>query len=310
MMLKHILHLFFLIMLSSTVLSAQNSVQLLAEAQQAIEAQSYLKAIRQLDEFLKDNPKSAKAHFMKGLCEYKLENPVAAIEHFDYALLYQSDYLEAFYNRGLIQAGMQEYALAIKDFNAILAKNPNITPVYKQRGLSFLALQQIDEAQKDFIQLTQLEPRNKEAYYYLAVIAQQKEASSEEILKLLNQALSIDVNYENVLLLRVEVYFKEQNFEKLELDAAQLIRLNPYNWRAYYLHAEALLARKAYKEAKENLEKILLKQTEYADAYYCLGKIAFAENKSKVACQQWQKAKDLKHPKAEELLKIHCIAKE
>lgn len=307
---KHyLLQFFFLLTISSSVLFAQNA-DLLAEAQKSIEAQNYFKAMRQLDDLLKEKPTSARAHFMKGLCEYKLENPKAALEHFDYAILYQPDYLEAYYNRGLIQAGMQEHTLAIKDFDAILSKNPNITPVYRQRALSFFALQQRKEASRDFTKITQLDPRNKEAHYYLALIAQQEETATTDILKHLNQALEIDKQYENALLMRVEIYFAQQALEKVELDAAQLIQLNPYNWRAYYLYAEALLARKAFKEAKENLEKILLKQSEYADAYYCLGKIALAENKTHIACQHWQKAKTFKHPEAEELLKIYCKNKD
>ncbi len=309
-MLKYPFQICFFLMLSASLLSAQNTEALLTEAQQSIKAENYFQAIRQLDALLKDNPELAKAYFMKGLCEYKLDNPKAALAQFDYAILYQPDYLEAYYNRGLIQAGMQAHDLAIKDFDVILAKNPSITPVYKQRALSFLALQQRQEAQADFKKLSQLAPHNKEAHYYLALIAQQEEAPTVEILKYLEQALTIDKEYENALLMRVEIYFMQQAFEKTEADATQLIRLNPYNWRAYYLYAEALFERKAFEKAKEQLEKILLKQAEYADAYYCLGKIAFAQKQPKTACQHWQKAKEFGSAQAQALWQLHCETKE
>jgi len=298
--------IFFITNLFAFRLVAQISESHLQKAQQYLKEEAYSQALLELNEVIKEDVKSAKAYFLKGLAEYKLDNPTAALYNFDLAIVYDPQYLEAYYNRGLIQAGMQSYDLAVKDYDKILSFNPEITPVYFQRGLSFLSLLKYDEAEKDFLKVTQLTPQNKNAYYQLALLQDRKEATSASMLEYLQKAISIDPQYENAIALRAKIYRKDKMAKELKQDATQLIKMNPYNWEAYLMRAEAGLILQDYEAARQDVQKIIQKQSENAEAFFCLGNIEKADNHSKLACQNWQKAADLGHQEAKEKLAEEC----
>ncbi|MEA5464904.1 tetratricopeptide repeat protein [Leptothoe sp. PORK10 BA2] len=113
-----------------------------------------------------------------------------AIADFTYAILLNSEYLEAYYQRAFLHAAQENHYQAISDFSQVIRIDPTFADAYLKRGIHWYALDKYQEAVDDFKQVSQLVPEFSEAYYRggfaLGKLARYEEAVSNfvEVIRL------------------------------------------------------------------------------------------------------------------------------
>ncbi len=108
------------------------------------------KAIAELTNAIRMNPKSAEAYFERGTVYDKLEKWSDAVQDYTDAIERNKKYTEAYFNRGSDLQEMKLYHDALNDYTHVVKLNPNDDIAFYNRGLVYLELKETDKAIEDF----------------------------------------------------------------------------------------------------------------------------------------------------------------
>lgn len=86
------------------------------------------------------------AHYKRGLQYLNYGNTSGAIADFSSAILFNSDYVQAYLSRGLTYCSIGEYDLALSDLNHVITQNCKCGDAYLGRALIFRKKGQLDAA--------------------------------------------------------------------------------------------------------------------------------------------------------------------
>ena len=144
-----------------------------------------------------------------------------AIELYNEALAFNSNYDWAYNNRGCAYAELKKYDAAIADLNKAIQLNPNYADAYNNRGIAYKILKQYDAAIADFSKAIELNPND--AYYAYnnrggsyCLIRKFKKAIADA-----TKAIEIDPNIANAYVIRGYCYQALGETEKANADFAK-----------------------------------------------------------------------------------------
>ena len=100
----------------------------------SIQLGNYEKAIRELDQALRMNPKDAWSYHNRGYAKRNLGQHSAAILDYDAAIRLDPNNAKAYVNRGIAKGELRRYPAAILDFDAAIRLDPNEALAYFNRG--------------------------------------------------------------------------------------------------------------------------------------------------------------------------------
>ncbi|GAB4404105.1 MAG: hypothetical protein OHK0053_29440 [Microscillaceae bacterium] len=290
----------------TNLLSAQAPDSLLfKQAQQRFAEGKYFRVLDVLDSLLQKKPDFAPAYFLKGLTEYRLQNVKAALANFDLAIAYKPNYLEAYYNRGLLEAGTQQYDKAIENFDKLLMLNPEIGPAYLQRALAHLARGQAEAARNDFRETVRRLPNSPEAHFHLARL-EREGGDSLQAARHLQTLFQIQPQHEAGLLLATEWLLEAGRYAELEATCTTLLALNPYQGKARLGRGIAAFYTQKWSEAEADLNQVLAKEKENAQAWWYRGRLKQALGDLTGACADWKMAQNLGNLEATTFLQKFC----
>ncbi len=280
---------------------AQND-SLFKKAEQSFKNQEYALAVDYLAKYLLKNKKDAKAYFLKGLAEFKIQNPLGALKCFDSAVIHKKDYLEAIYNRASILQGLGRNDDAIRDYNNLVKKNPNIPIVRQERGKVFYALQKIDSARSDFLYALRLKSDMWESALFLGKIYWKRKEYQKSII-CLDTTLKYKPKYEDAFFVKAQVYEEMQKIKEALGEYDKIFEVSPYAYQAYFGRAKLFYNQKNYKDALPDLLKITSKKPENSDYWLLLGKNYLALKEKIKACEAFSFAENLQNEEAKKLRK-------
>ncbi len=119
-------------------------------------ADGYRRAISELDQALRLNPKHYWSTLQRGICHLLLGDDVAAAGDFGAGIGLWPEFPWAYFNRGYVLDRSGKKSRAIDDYSSSLALDPAFVPAYLNRGLARLELSQHQEALADFDQALKL----------------------------------------------------------------------------------------------------------------------------------------------------------
>ncbi len=142
-----------LILFFSFNLFAQNSSELLIQANRATLERQYDKALSLYNQYIALNPKDFRGYFNRGTTAYNAAKYTDAKQDFTKTIELNPIYKEAYYYRGQCHVQLKEYTAAINDYTHVLNTDPRSVPFLKMRaeayrtsGNNALALADLDQA--------------------------------------------------------------------------------------------------------------------------------------------------------------------
>lgn len=116
----------------------------------------YRRAITELDQAIRLDPRDYWASTQRGVCELELGNLVSAAGDFGKCIGLWPDFAWGYFNRGCVLDREGKKTDAIDDYSAALARDPNLVPAYVNRGLVLLDLKRYHPALADFDRAAEL----------------------------------------------------------------------------------------------------------------------------------------------------------
>lgn len=106
--------------------------------------------LKEVNDYLNDNPEDAKKFFERGLINYLMNDFNNALLDFDKAILLGSDNKEAHYYRGVVNYETAHYEDAVSDFNKAIEQDSENAMLYFYRGDAYQKLKKDKEACEDW----------------------------------------------------------------------------------------------------------------------------------------------------------------
>lgn len=115
--------------------------------------------------------------------------------------------------------------------------------------------------------------------YYDSAIESFNSGNTESGFDNINEAIEMDNQYADALLLRAKQYMKIEEYQDAEYDLTELINLDEKNWKAYYLRGKSYIGQatskysSSYEKAIKDFTKsiALMSGSENSDSYYLRG---------------------------------------
>ena len=165
----------------------------------------YEKAINAYTNAIIFDSNFANAYFNRGFIHSKIGQRKEAIRDYAKAIELDPNDAMAYHNRGNTYYYMGKYEKAIRDYTKVIKLNPDDTAAYNNRGSSYVDMKDHEEAIRDYAKAIELDPNYAMAYHNLAELY----INTNKLLKaqkILSQAL--DKNDENPRTLRyLSVYW-------------------------------------------------------------------------------------------------------
>jgi len=121
------------------------------------------KALAALDEFIKQNPKSADAYFLRGSLTME-SDPAQALKDFDKVIELKPDSGQAYNQRAVLRLTSNDKAGALKDLDAAIAHDFKDDSIYYLRGHLRWETGELKAAVSDLDEAIKLNPGNPRVY--------------------------------------------------------------------------------------------------------------------------------------------------
>ncbi len=197
-------------------------------------------------------------------------DPDRALNYLNEAVRLDPKSADAHYNRGIAYDGLGKNQQAIKDYNQALQLDPKHTEVYYKRGIAFSKLGKHKEAKEDFSQVIRLDPKNPDAYYNRG-IACDGLGKFHQAVKDYNQAVGLDPKRTEAFYRRGIAFRKLGKYSEAKKDFNKVIRLDPKNADAYYNRGIACDGLGKYQQSIEDYSKAVRLNPKHTEAFYSRG---------------------------------------
>lgn len=117
----------------------------------------------------KSGTDSAKDYNRQGIKSYNAKKFYDAINNYDFAIMLDPDYYEAFTNRAAAKLAIGKFFEAIEDCDSAIALMHDNTTAYHHRGCAKLNINDIEGAISDFMTALEYNPTHANSYYYLGI---------------------------------------------------------------------------------------------------------------------------------------------
>ncbi len=152
------------------------------------------KALLDIEEAIRLNPKIAIAYFNRGILRNDLDDIDGAITDFTKCIKLMPNYLTAYYKRGLAHERQSNYKKALHDYNIILKRKPNHFGALFSRGLIHARYERYNLAINDLTKAAVTKPKNGAIQYNIGVIMENI-GNYDEAAKYFKKACSLNKEF-------------------------------------------------------------------------------------------------------------------
>ncbi len=205
------------------------------------------------------------------------------------------------------KAELGDYENAFKLYDRAISIAPNkAASYYNNKAVIYMGLKNYDEAIREFKLALNLEPNSKQFLKNLGAAYSWQE-EYEKAIEMFSQALKIDQKYEEALGETAQCYAHMKEFEKAIEIFNKALSISPNNLKWERGKAVCFMEINNLDSANTIIDKVLLADDQYGNAYFTRGKIRLKENKNKEACEDFRHAITLGvQGEVEELLGENC----
>ena len=145
-----------------------------------------------------------------------------------------------------------DYARALKEYSAITSLDPQMKQVHYDAGQALIRMNRLDEAEKEFRQELQLEPSDALAKYHLAFTMLERNIQTDEVIRLLNEAIDAKPDYADAHYQLGKLYIAKGDIENAIGHLETAVQSDP---KKEYIHYQLSIAyRKANRAADADRE--------------------------------------------------------
>ncbi|MBN1813057.1 MAG: tetratricopeptide repeat protein [Anaerolineae bacterium] len=126
---------------------------------------SWTEAVAHLDRAIALNPKSAPAHYNRGLVQASLGNLQGALVDYDQAIDLDPSDARIYTNRGIVRRDLGDLQRAVDDHAQAIDLNPNDASGYYNRGSTLQDMGELQAAVADYNQAIELDPKWAAVYH-------------------------------------------------------------------------------------------------------------------------------------------------
>jgi tetratricopeptide (TPR) repeat protein len=212
-----------------------------SEAEKALGAGEYLKAVDEYTLAINDGMKDAKAYGGRALAYAYLSKFEESVKDYNRAIALNNDSSEAFYGRGAVYVRLGEHKKAIKDFDQTLKMTPQNAEALYSRAGEHDALKHYDKALADYDETIKADPKYQNAYYDRALTLSNMH-ENQKALEEFDKALAKDPDPKvDRLYARAVLLTRAGDFDQAELEFERIIRENRNYTDAYMMRGIASL---------------------------------------------------------------------
>ncbi|MDR2910283.1 MAG: hypothetical protein LBV47_02805 [Bacteroidales bacterium] len=206
--------LLFISLFLTAVLFAQEAVDKINQAQEALKAQDYVKAYQLFDEAMNnlgDVQVDALINFNIGFAAYRSENIEGAVKYFDKAIEAGINVSKSHEYKAMAYNDKEDYTNAVASFEqAIATAETNIETLYYNAGIAAYRGKLFEKAVELFGKSAELNYRGETALYYKAVSLRGL-GKNEEYKETLIEGAEKFPNEKNITSALANVYVMEGN---------------------------------------------------------------------------------------------------
>ncbi len=226
----------------------------------------YDKAIADLGQAIRRDPKNFTAYYNRGLVWHLKREFIEAVNDFDQAIQLSPNNVDALTHRGAALATTGDYDQALTDFDQALRLDPRSVEALCGRGLVWYHKKEYDRAIAEYDEAIRLDPK-KAAIYYARGLAWEFKHKSIEAVNDFDQTIRLSPNHVNALTSRGKALAETGEYDKAIADFDQALRLNPRSVDALYCRGLARCFKKEYDKAIADYDEVLRLDPNHATVY-------------------------------------------
>ncbi len=215
-----------------------------------------------------------------------------AIECYNKAIEFDSNFETAYNNRGNTYVSLNHYDKAISDYNKAIELNPEYYKGYNNRGSVFGILNQCDKAISDYNKAIELNPKCSEAYNNRGNAYNSLNLCDKAIADY-NKAIELNPEYTEAYNNRGTAYASRNQYDKAIADYNKAIELNLTYPKAYNNRGNAYVSLNKYDKAISDYNKAIELNPKYTEAYNNRGIVYSSLNQYDKAISDYNKAIEL-----------------
>lgn len=219
------------------------------------------RAIRQLTESIRTNPRSARLYLGRGTTYYLNGDFDKAIADFTEAIELDSSSADVYYRRSLSYYAKADIGHVISDSTRAIELNDMYAYAYYVRGTAHAFYNQPDKAVEDFSRAIESYRNFDDAYYRRGqicyeLVRQKKQEKIESAIFDYDAAIKINPENPNYYFSRGMAYLSYMdNYDHAIADFTKVIEILPHYGTAYYNRAKAYFGKKEYGKSWEDIRK-------------------------------------------------------
>jgi tetratricopeptide (TPR) repeat protein len=213
-------------------------------------------SVERLTELIDKNPENAQLYIQRGDAYFEKGEFFDAVEDYTTAIELDPESDQAYFGRGVVLARQGMIDDGIADLSVFIKRNPDSSLAYTKRGVRYMWKQDYKNAGKDLKRALELDPDNAEAHDDLGVIY----AKRQDYIKAIEHftaTIRLDPGYQKGYHnLALSLFLTGQDEQALTM-ANQAVALNPNHRDALLLKSNILEELGRYEEAallKEDAE--------------------------------------------------------
>ena len=214
----------------------------------------YEEALKAYEQAIRIEPEDAKAWYNKGCALGKLERYEEALKAFEQAIRIEPEDAEAWHNKGFALGELERYEEALKAYEQAIRIETEFAEAWFGKGFALGELERYEEALTAFEQATRIEPERADAWSNKGVLLGQL-GRYKEALKACEQAIKIKPKYAGAHCSLAELLFKLCDYGGAQQKVEQALGIDSNLVCALLLHGRIKVEDKGYLEAVDSFDK-------------------------------------------------------
>ena len=242
-----------------------------------------------LEQWVRADPESAKAHHGLGQHYLAAEQFEGAFRHFELAVLLQPNYPAAHNNLGSMLALQGNPEQATHHFRQALQFDPKFSPAYNNLARALETSGQLDEAESLYLRSIEIDPSDASVYAALGQLYIRR-SEPDKALSMLDASLRLDPDQARLHYTLGRLWLGRQDNDRAEFHFGRAVLIDPEFAQAHNNLGMLLARRNKMDLAKIHFESALKSNPDYVEAHLNYGSVLLYENDVEGGRRQFEEA--------------------
>ena len=282
----------------------QNAKKFYKSGEDFYEAGSYTDAITQFTSAVGINPNYKEAYYMRGLSYIQMKEFEKAVDDFNRAVVFDPKNIDLYYQLGVAYYELKKYNESLDMLNKVTNMNRKYVAAYQEKILVLMAIDQAFNAVKvsdsalaldgsamnyylqglvteklnslqkaEWAYTKSIKEDKKFIKGYIALASLQIQLNKiDDAMNNCNQALALDANSREALVVQSKVYLKKLDYRNAIDDISKAIIIDANDPEMFFIRGTYYQNFSQHQNAINDFNKVISIDPKYAEAYYLRAK--------------------------------------